>query len=193
MKTFRLFLLILCVGIVGCNRKTNTDINANADTVSNTDKAATADAIPIEYQSVIDSILNSQDKVSSLDSEYFLYDITGDEVPELWVSIGTCEADTKLLAFTITDGKSRKIYDGEGGHSDYFIYHGELVCVMCNTGSGAVITFEYDGNHVGETAVGFSTWNDEGKPLSQPYDSITDAKLNYWEDNYEKYIELKPL
>lgn len=149
--------------------------------------------IPTEYQPVIDSLREQKKKDSHLSSEYFLFDITGDSIPELWIKLGTCEADTKLLAFTYDNENTRKIYDGDAGHSDFFIFNNQLVCVMCNTGAGSVVTYDYDGKQVVDSGIEFSTWNEDGKALSDPHDSITDSKLSYWEDNYGNYIELKPL
>lgn len=142
---------------------------------------------------MIDSINEQRTKYPHLNSEYFLYDITSDSIPELWIKSGTCEAATKLLAFTSDNRNISKIYDGDGGHSDFFIFDNHLVSEMCNTGTGIVITYGFDGKQVIDSRVEFSTWNDEGKALSEPYDSITDAKLNHWEGNYGNYVEFKPL
>lgn len=148
---------------------------------------------PVGYVSVVDSIKNNHFGEELLYCDYFLYDITEDSVPELWIKVGTCEADTKLLTYTVDNGCVSKIYEGDGGHSDYFIYDNKLICVMCNTGVGVVITYDYDGKQVIDSVVEFSTWNDEGKALSENHGSIADAKLSYWEDNYGNYIQLKPL
>lgn len=172
-------LLSIGLGMMGCSHHTKAD--------------SLSDQIPTEYKSVIDSVREQVKKDSLLSAEYFLYDITGDNIPELWVKLGTCEADTKLQAFTFEDGNVSKIYDGDGGHSDYFVFDNHIVCVMCNTGAGIVITYDYDGKQVVDSGVMFSTWNDYGKALSDPHDSIADSKLSYWEDNYGNYIELKPL
>lgn len=167
------------LSIMGCSH------SIKADSISN--------QLLDEYQSVVDSIREHEKQDSNLCAEYFLYDITGDSIPELWIKVETCEADTKLIAFTPDNGKVSKIYDGNGGHSDYFIFDGCLVSVMCNTGAGIVVTYEYEGKRVTDSAVEFSTWIDDGKALSDSHDSVADAKLEYWEDNYGNYIELKPL
>lgn len=172
-------LLAIGLGIMGCSHHTKADCISNH--------------YPKEYQSVVDSMREQGRKNPHLSSEYFLYDITGDGIPELWIKVGTCEADTKLLAFTFENGNVSKIYDGDGGHSDYFIYKGQLIGVMCNTGVGVVITYNYDGKRVHDSEVGFSVWNDECRALSEPRDSIADEKLKYWEDNSDKYIELRHL
>lgn len=176
MKKSHITLFALGFGIMGCSH------NAKAD--------STSSQFSTEYQSVIDSVHEQCNGESHLYSEYFLYDITGDSIPELWIKLGSCEADTKLLAFTINNGTAMKIFDGEGGHSDYFVFNNQLVCVMCNTGAGVVITYEYDGKQVTYSMAEFSTWNEKGDALSEPYDPVADEKLKYWEDNYGNYIEL---
>lgn len=95
--------------------------------------------------------------------------------------------------FTSDDGYVSKIYDGEGGHSDYFVFEGDLVSVMCNAGAGRVMTYEYDGKQVIASGVEFTTSNDEGQALTETNDSIADAKLSYWEANIDNFIEFKPL
>lgn len=179
MQKIHLLILFVGFGLIGCTHNTRTEGTSNSELS--------------EYQSVVDSINELKTKDPHLDSGYFLYDITGDSIPEVWIKVGTCEADTKLVAFTHDNGVISKIYDGDGGHSDFFVFDNHLVSVMCNTGAGIVITYEYDGKHVIDSGVGFSTWNDDGKALSEIHDSVADAKLSYWEDNYGNYIELKPL
>lgn len=179
IKSVLIVIMVLGLGIVSCSHNSKTD--------------STPDQIPAQYQSILISIKEQRDKDLLLNSGYFLYDITGDGIPELWTSIGTCEADTELKAYTIFNGKTQLIYDGAGGHSDYFVFGNQLNCVMCNTGAGVIITYDYNGKCVTDSSVEFSTWNDEGKALSEPHDSIADKKLMYWEDNYDNYIKLKPI
>lgn len=151
-----------------------------------TEDSMGTDSILNEFQVVIDT-LNSADDIL-FNFGYFLYDITNDGKPELWISIGSCEATTKLMAYTIDRGKPRKIFDGLGGHSDYLIYDGKLICVMCNTGSGTVRTYQYIKGIVKEKVVEFSFWNDKSKPLSKS--NTANIILDYWENNSDNYIEL---
>lgn len=50
---------------------------------------------------------------------YFLYDITNNGMPELWVIAGTCEADKMLYVYTYTD-RVRKIFETGAGHSGFY-------------------------------------------------------------------------
>ena len=49
---------------------------------------------------------------------YFLYDITHDGLPELWVKTGTCEADFQLDVYTYNHG-IKHIYQEGAGHCCY--------------------------------------------------------------------------
>ena len=49
---------------------------------------------------------------------YFLFDITHDGIPELWVKYGTCEADYQLDVYTYNHGIKR-IYQDGAGHTGY--------------------------------------------------------------------------
>ena len=61
---------------------------------------------------------------------------------------------------------------------------------MCNTGSGVVITYQYDKGRIVDKAIEFSMWNDE-KALSD--DGRTNKILEYWKNNCDKYINLKSI
>ena len=58
--------------------------------------------------------------------EYTLYDIDKDGVPELFVKMGTCEADFHGEIFTFSDGAARLVCDDLGlGHSSFYTDPGE--------------------------------------------------------------------
>ena len=50
---------------------------------------------------------------------YFLYDITQDEIPELWIIIGTCEAEKRLYVFTYKKG-IECIFQDSAFHTGYY-------------------------------------------------------------------------
>lgn len=186
-----LSFIILVIGIESCDyHNSNTSGSGISETeiLAESVEFVPSDSFPNMYLSVIDEY--SVESKGTIHSEYFLYDITGDSIPELWVSSGSCEADTQLTIYTNENGKTRQIYIGDGGHSDYFVFNGELVCVMCNTGSGVVITYQYNKGRIVDKAIEFSMWNDE-KALSD--DGRTNKILEYWENNCDKYINLKTI
>ena len=53
---------------------------------------------------------------------YFLFDITGDGIPEIWIVSDTCEADYKLSVFTYDNGivVIDAGEEGNAGHSSFY-------------------------------------------------------------------------
>ena len=200
MRFLPLILAITSVGLVCCSKAKTADCVADTlsevsnitDSISDLKENGESEAdkkILSEFSSVTDT-LNSA-RAPHVHAFYFLHDITCDGKEELWINIGSCEADKELMAFTIDNGKPRKIYEGAGDHSDYFVYNDELVCVMCNCGEGFVITYKFNGKRVKDSMVAFSVWNDSSEPLSKNADA--DKKLDYWMSNPDSYIQLKSL
>jgi len=54
---------------------------------------------------------------------YFLYDVTNDGIPELWVHSGSCEADYRMDAYTCNGETSyaSHIYSGDAGHTGFHL------------------------------------------------------------------------
>lgn len=61
--------------------------------------------------------------------EYFLYDITKDGIPELWVRHGYTEANTMLSVYTYNNGEIKSIYEDGAGHS--FFSFGNNYVIQC--------------------------------------------------------------
>ena len=57
---------------------------------------------------------------------YFVHDIDGDDVPELFVHTGECEADYTLICYTYADGSTRKLGELGAGHSMFGIFRGKF-------------------------------------------------------------------
>lgn len=191
MDKFISTLILVCIGIISCNSRNSDDSGTHEVWNSNeANDIVASDSLPIAFRPVIEAFSPANNENVN-NASYFLYDLTCDGTPELWVSSGTCEADTRLTAYSTDNGSLRKIYDGDGGSSDFFVTDGKLICVMCNTGAGFVITYRYEDGTVTDNAVEFSTWNEDGKAQSK--DSLTNKILEYWERNNDRYIKLTPI
>lgn len=147
------------------------------------------DTIPAVYKSVIDSLARIN-RGSISHSEYFLYDITGNGLPELWIKSGACEADYQMMVYTIDGSKSLRILDSYGGHTDYLLADGNIASVTCNTGSGYVSLYHFNGKKITEQSAEFSMWNDEGRAtaINKNEQKIVDI----WNDSVA-YITMKQL
>ncbi len=65
------------------------------------------------------NILKSYDSENDI---YCVYDIDKNNVPELIVKAGTCQADYKYHYYSFIDGKSKKISERYGGHMTLYSY-----------------------------------------------------------------------
>lgn len=124
-------------------------------------------------------------------SEYFLYDMTGDGKDELWIKTMSCEANAKINVFTLDKGTPRQIYEGNGFHTDFFIFEGRLVCVSCWMGSGQIVNYRYVNGVIKEHAVKYSSLNEDGIPISNS--AKANRQLDYWNNNHDQFIILKEL
>lgn len=75
----------------------------------------------ITTQTVKKAYLNKIYSLSKFqDDGYFLTDITGDGIPELWVKYGTCEADYMLDVYTYTRSGLKRILHTGASHTGYY-------------------------------------------------------------------------
>ncbi len=80
----------------------------------------------------------SKDKVYDYipDCDYFLYDITKDGIPELWViKFGSIELENKLMVFTCLEGQSKLIYETSAGHSGFYEGKDYILKIWARQGS----------------------------------------------------------
>ena len=64
----------------------------------------------------------------------FLYDITRDGRPELWLLVGTCEANYRLHVYTYRHGKTVKICDRSGFHAGFYRGKNYIIQTMMHMG-----------------------------------------------------------
>lgn len=186
-------VLLACTAFGGFGKQTDAECaRCGQEMDSDCANAVTDSDMEVlrRYGAVLDTL--GQNTVGPDRVEYFLFDITGDGTPELWLSRGTYEAGKTLKAYTLSQGAPLEIYEGDGGHSDYLVYEGELVQVLCNCGDGEIKTFTYkEGRADDHDTVEFSCWNRKHKSLSKS--KAANRKLEYWERNSDNYINLKSL
>lgn len=76
--------------------------------------------------------------------DYFLFDITKDGTPELWVTVGSCEADYALYVYTYDNG-AKQIYETGAGHSSFFSGSDYIIQVCAHMGYSSWYKITYDG------------------------------------------------
>ena len=87
---------------------------------------------------------------------YELSDLTGDEIPELIVKTGTCEADYKLVYYTYSKSTTKKLGTTTGGHS--FLAHwpekNGVIRISAHMGGEALYAVVYKDGKLTESLVG---------------------------------------
>lgn len=85
--------------------------------------------------------------------EYFLFDITGDGIPELWVISGTCEADYMLYVYRYGIGQLELMHSTGAGHSSFYCGDNYVLQVMAHTGEAGWYKIELSGSGLSEELV----------------------------------------
>lgn len=200
MKPISILSMIAVTGVLGCGpQAANNDIcdategqtvtvetesesihpevRIAANCISGKVKTESVDTIPEGYKPVTDSLVELSN-VNGIHLEYFLYDITGDGMPELWIKTGICEADYRLAVYAVANGKSRQILDSDGGHIEFFLKGNTIGSATCNSGSGYVTIYNYNGKNIAEKSAEFSIWNDRGKAIATEKDG--QKIIDFW-------------
>lgn len=118
--------------------------NAKSDTTNKNILTLNEELIP--FKCVVDTLNSKNDK--NIYSEYFMFDITGDSVPELWVVSGSCDADKELWVYRSCGDRVEKIFSGNGGHTEFFVKGSNIGSLTCNTGTGYVSAYTFDGSKI---------------------------------------------
>lgn len=107
---------------------------------------------------------------------YFLTDITGDGIPELWVKYGTCEADYMLDVYTYGKSGIKRILHTGAGHTGYHGYpNGKYVIAhTAHMGYEEHIRITYSGKKLHEKIIYESPGEvDDYKTPNEPFFEYT--------------------
>ena len=91
---------------------------------------------------------------------YFIHDISGDGVPELFVKTGECEADYELHIYTFSKGKIKKLTTTGAGHSGYKPGKNCLICGWGHMGGESYWKLYMQGGKLKSASIKKSVWND---------------------------------
>lgn len=201
MKSIALVCSVLTVScFIGCSNSSKSHCVNHESIAAVAEKEATSsdetmsdmsimtDETLMPFKTVIDTLNSAGDYL--VHSEYFLYDITGDTQPELWVISGSCEADKDLWVYTAMDGTVRKILSNYGGHTEFFLKGNIIGSLTCNTGSGYVSGYTYRNGKILVESIEYDGWHEKDivKVKSKRDREIADV----WE-NSDSTINLKSL
>lgn len=104
------------------------------------------------YVRKFNELRNNADDIYRDSFRYFLHDVTGDGIPELWVSTGGCMACLEFLGFTYDDG-IKEILRTQGGHSKYFKGRDYIIQCWARYWGQWWHKYSYDGNRMTTTVL----------------------------------------
>lgn len=95
-----------------------------------------------EYERLLD-----ENRVSEGDCEYFLYDIDNDDMPELWMIVGSYEVNYRLLVYTYNSG-IKQLYEDGAGHSYFCMGTNYILQIWGHMGEAFWSKLTYDGTKI---------------------------------------------
>lgn len=105
----------------------------------------------VPYWEVMDTIGDKlREEGYVCDHEYCMHDITGDGIPELWITSGFCELNKKQYVYTLKDNRPVKIFEDFGGHRAYYKSKNKVFREIFMASIGALASCEYDGKEIRE-------------------------------------------
>lgn len=143
MKQTALLFLALAIALTA-------SVGANAKTKRTTSKRS------VSTQSVKRAYIKKVNNFIGYDGDgYFLTDITGDGIPELWIKYGSCEADYMLDVYTYSKSGMRRIMQAGAGHSCYYGYRNGkyVIAEMAHMGYQVLTRITYSGKRLLEKKI----------------------------------------
>ena len=159
-------------------RKTQKRTGGNESVI--TDKQTEAKDAYLEY---LTRLVKTDEEQAF--GQYFLFDITGDGIPELWVESGTCEADRAISVYTYNNRLVILDAGEEGNASHSAFYKGDhyILQVSGHMGYQGWSKITYNNGKLKSEVVFEEDLNESGK---DDYTSPTEEAIeSYPFDNIE--------
>lgn len=126
---------------------------------------------------ICDAYWNVMSREQEEAEEYFLFDITRDGIPELWLKVGTCEADYEMLVCSWRAGTGvRRIYTTSAGHSAFFRGKDYVLRQIAHMSAEWWTTFSYRGKIIERDVYEADLLNEEideyKEPEEEPFEML---------------------
>lgn len=125
--------------------------------LASVEEVKSEDELKREIYEAYHAVLESKAAVVNADAgglcEYFLFDITGDGIPELWVISGTCEADYMLYVYRYGIGQLELMHSTGAGHSSFYCGDNYVLQVMAHMCEAGWYKIELSGSGLSEELV----------------------------------------
>ena len=101
----------------------------------------------VTYSQLLDRFVHDRKSDDYMDECYFLYDISGDNIPELWLEVTDWNGEFfhLLYVYTVSDGQLELLYKGNAGHpAHHAFYMGDDYIILDYSHMGAIARFKYE-------------------------------------------------
>ena len=120
---------------------------------------------------------------------YFLYDITGDGMPELWIESGTCEADYEMHIYTLADGVAKMIHSTDYSHASCYKGDNYIIITHCHMGYAYWYKISFDGSKIVEKKVFDQELAEDEYEYTEPDETYVSTYLQTEHDPINAYIK----
>ena len=169
-----LTLVLGCIGIVHADNRGEQTVEAAEETAAEAvEEEFAADTLasdipPMEqalnaYEPILDKYIAKGESNNHYEEYYFLHDVTGDGIPELWLHVDGGES-YNLLTFTYKDGQTKQISTIDVGHpSHHSFYSGNnyILIVYASMGASSWHKCEYNNGKIQDKEIFSETLNEE--------------------------------
>ena len=110
-----------------------TEIPTETETPAETETPTQTEAPALKWEDAYAALLTafrSEYPIGQSDCSFSLYDLNGDMIPEIFIRLGTCEADFEYSVFTFTQTGAEQIGTLNGSHSGLCGLSGQNACLL---------------------------------------------------------------
>lgn len=133
----------------------------------------------ITYSQILDRFVSNRQSEDYMDEQYFLFDITRDGMPELWLEVTDWEGQYfhLLYVYTVSDGQLELLYKGNAGHpAHHMFYKGDDYIILDYNHMGSIARFKYEYKDGKVVEKELFNGSDSDEPL-QGYYELTEPRI----------------
>ena len=164
-------IILVVMGLLLASNTNSSDENVQTEKQSQIEEQTIANNATQDIKAGYLYLLNKYATMAKKSDEYgflcsyFLFDITGDGIPEVWIKSGSCEADYKLSVYTYDKAVSliQEGEEGDAGHSAFYEGDNYILQVSGHMGYASWVKLTYNNGEIKYDVVFEEDLNESGK------------------------------
>lgn len=164
------------------------------DSIKLADEEAKKNFLRDSYANILDAQMNKDDSGEYWGEYYFLYDLNGDNIPELWLQ-ATDNEGCSLIVYTVHNEECIRIFKSEVGHPYHHSFYKGVGYILMNSahmGSQTWTTFSLESGKVVEKET-FTLEHDDSESYTEvEYKNPTEPEVETYElTNREPIMQIE--